>query len=147
MLYLKKILDRFYRELSMAEAIDRTVRGESLTVVISEDCEDGSGRKRTHTIKEVRKISVREDKILVEADYKLYCLQGWDDNIRKINVSYFEDHTINRLLLRPIDAMGAVNNGHVVCANDGMGLRTGMITKFLSNVSFETPSGSIYQMI
>lgn len=147
MLYLKKITDRFYRELSMTEAIDRTVRGETLTVQISEDVEDGTERKRTYTIREVTKISVREDKILVEADYRLYCLSGWDDNIRKINVAYFEDKTVNRLLLKTIEAMGAVNNGHIVCASDGMGLRTGMIVKFLSNKSFKTPSGSIYEMV
>lgn len=147
MLYLKKILDRFYRELTMDEAIDKTIRGECLTVIVSKDMDDNPGRKVTTTIKGVRKIGVHEDKILVETNYEFIYLDGWDDNKRKIRVAWFEDHTNNRLLLQTHEAMGAVNNGHVVCANDGCGLQTGMIIKFMSGTTFETYSKSVYQML
>ena len=143
MMYLKKIWINNYEEhiLTIEEAQNAIADGKEVCVAISKD---ECGCKTSFGVKGVREISVYQNLIIVRDESVTYPLNGWDNNIRVIQVEFFMDYTSN-LLMNLKDAKVAVSKGHDVraCSYE---LRTSRILRFEEDNKFVTKSGSVYEM-
>ena len=147
--YTKETMKKYKRTRDINEAKKWINDGENVYLMYTKNSYRGIATFHSETINDIIETEGEPDEIVIESNSEKIILQGFDDNKRRIHVNCWrliKDKMFADVLFDQKQVMKLVEAGEFIRAEDYK-IRTGAVIRFIDDNTFETWTGSMYQIV